>query len=631
MTAVPPATEASRVEPVELEQLLPPPGTCDRRVALRLGERRLTYAGLSECVDSLADELRSTAADTVVGIRVGNEPAFVVAFLACLAARRPAVLLDPLWSESELEHASRRIDVDLLLQTEATVRRSEVAQQLGAAAWIASKQGRIVTRTEAVPVARGCGDEGRGARALVDVAVVHWSSGSTGRPKPIPVTRAALAYRLSCLRRVLTLLPEDRTLCILPLSHCHGIECLALSALLGRGELVLADPMSADPTSVAAAIREHGITVFSALPRFYDQLLALAPDPGVLRSLRIPMCGSAALDPELSSEFARRFGVKIGQGYGLTEIGVVCLNLHEHEPVRFASVGRVLPGIEWRIDEPDADGIGELWLRSPGFVPAWEEAGTDTVAQGTEDGWMRTHDLVRADDEGYLTIAGRRSTFINVNGAKVDPLEIERTIQQLPWVAQCAVAGAPGERGLERVVAYVVLADGQEPDDQERVHAREEVQLHVARSLTVFKVPSRVLLLEELPRSPLGKVQYARLHESLPESDRERSDPVPPAGASEREVAELWCEVLGLESVGRQDSFMSLGGTSIGLVQMLQGFRERFGRELSIVDLFRYPTVEQQAELLSDKTSHSPLAEVARRATEQRAAMRRAGGAPPTD
>jgi acyl carrier protein len=307
--------------------------------------------------------------------------------------------------------------------------------------------------------------------------------------------------------------------------------------------------------------------------------------------LRLPLSGSAALAPDIARVFAGRFGVRILQGYGVTEIGVISLNRHASEPVRFDSVGPALAGVEWRLEETDELGVGELLVRSPGL--ASDAEGRFESGRLTADGWLRTGDLVRVDADGYLYVLGRRGAVLNVNGAKADPGEIERVIESLPWVAECAVKGMLDERGAERIVAFVVPRPGAEV----RFPA-EEVQRCVAESLSLFKVPGRVHVMDALPRTSLGKVAYAAL-EPPPPRPAPAGPPLAPRSAVERDVAALWCEVLGLPRVSVRDGFTSLGGTSVQLAELLARLRERFGCDLTLVDLFRFPTVESQARAVA--------------------------------
>lgn len=589
-----------------MTRLVEPPGL--DRPAVRSGDLRLDHRTLRTRTDALAEELASTPAGTVVGLRIGNHPAFLAAYLACVQAERTVVLLDALWTEAELTHAAGEIRPSLLVQCDADPGPATV---FGVPVRVLAPDGELV----------GPGPTPSAPTETEPAAVVYWSSGSTGRPKPIRVSRTALEFRLADLGGFLGLGPDDRTLCILPLSHCHGIECVSLPTLRAGGEVVLHDPMTAEPGRVATLIAEQRVSVFSALPRFYGDLLGRDDTPAdALATLRVPMCGSAALDPAVATRFHERFGVHIGQGYGLTEIGVVCLNRPDPEkdgrPPRYDAVGPVLPGVEWRIDAPDTQGIGELWVRGPGCESPARDA----------DGWLRTQDLVRADDDGTLFVLGRRSSFLNLNGAKADPREIERTVETLPWVAECAVTGAVDGRGSERAVAHVVRRPGEGPAD---ARAEAEVQRTVAEALTVFKVPGRVLFRDALPRTTLGKVLYPEL--PVPAFEPVPSDGVQPRNDAEQTVAAAWCAVLGVDEVDVEASFTRLGGTSVHLVELLALLGERLGRDdLTVVDLFRHPTVAAQAAAWGSGGTPDPREPSAavREALER--VSRRRGGAPPT-
>ena len=551
----------------------------------------LDYPTLEARVEDLRLRLAETPADALVALRIGNEPAFLVAFLACARARRPVVLVDPLWKAAEIQRAESLLDISLWIQSGEGLEHSGPV-------WTLSVDGRVSEPLERV----SSGSD----TVLESTAVVHWSSGSMGPPKPLLFSPHQLAERAACLAANAPFDPGERVLCSLPLSHCHAIEYLALPTLAIGGELVLMDPLRAAAADVVQTIRECRVTFFSALPRFYEEVLELDVDPTSMRTIRMPMCGSAALDPNVARQFHERFGVPIGQAYGLTEIGMVSLNRHRDPPIRYASVGTVLTGIDWRIHEPNRDGAGELWLRSPGCV-----------GQG-DDGWLRTHDRVRADADGYLYVLGRNSRFINVNGAKADPREIERAIETLPWVAECAVKGWSDRQGVERIVAYVCSGAGASVE-----RPAEEVQRHVVESLSILKLPTRVVVLTQLPRTSLGKVAYAELPRPAEEEAPEQASYRPPRDDTERIVAGIWCEVLQRERVGVRDRFTELGGGSLQLVQLTARLEERFGRRLSLVDLFRYPTVEAQAGLLAETRQPSGLETVSERGERQRRALRR--------
>ncbi|MHC4380882.1 MAG: AMP-binding protein, partial [Planctomycetota bacterium] len=344
----------------------------------------------------------------------------------------------------------------------------------------------------------------------------------------------------------------------------------------------------------------EGITLFSSLPRFYTELLHVPHVPGCFTDLRVAISASAALEPDVAEACSRSIGIPVQLGYGLTEIGVVCLNRHLQEPLRFGSVGPVLPGIDWRIED------GELFLRGPGFCAG-------------RTGWQATGDRMRADPDGYLTYLGRTTSFLNINGAKVDPTELERCIAALDWVEECAVRGVSVPEGGEKIAAYVVVSLDAEVD-----FPGQQVQLHVAETLSIFKVPTYVTMMAELPRSSVGKVRYAELPEPQA-ADRGVSDsrPEPPGQEEEQAIAAVWSQVLGLDAVPLDRSFTDLGGTSVQLLSVLDGLQRAFGDTFDIVDMFRYPTVRHLAAAVRAGGEVDPLEDARQRAERQRAALKR--------
>ena len=593
------------------------------RCAIRTAQHNLSYAELETRVEAFAAHLRTTPEGTTVGLRLGNVPAFLVACLACLRARRPVVLLDVLWKNSELSAAAQEVQVDLLVQAAGTESSSSAAapaeQVFDAPTWPLHAEGTLTTTSppQIPPLAASS------LRPPADTAIVHWSSGSTGIPKSIPVSRDALHHRLHSLLHVVAPHAGDRMLCVLPLSHCHGIECLAFPTLLAGASLVLMDPLAASTPEVVTTIAKEHITLFSSLPRFYMELLEGPYDRASFADLRVAISASAALEPEVAAACSELIGIPVQLGYGLTEIGVVCLNRHLQEPHRFDSVGPVLPGIEWRIEasgeDAAADGVGELFLRGPGFCNG-------------KTGWQATGDWMRVDADGFLYYVGRTSAFLNINGAKVDPTEVERCLAALDWVKECAVKGVTVAGSGEKIAAYVVPRSGADLEFPE-----QKVQLHVAETLSIFKVPTFVTMMEALPRSTVGKVRYTELPTPLAAPSVDSELPSAQAGQEEeRRIAAIWSQVLGIHPIPLDRSFTDLGGTSVQLLSVLEGLHREFDGSFDVVDMFRYPTVRHLAAAVraggDDAEDGAALEGAQRRAEQQRAALRRQAkrNSPPT-
>jgi len=566
------------------------------KIAVRKGATVVDRATLSRRIGALAERLADTPPESLVGIQIGNDPAFVVGFIACLVARRPIVALDPLWSASQTAAAAQQLPLSILLHTGTD-------PELCPSAWQLDAGGDLLSASNGGPPENGTSLPG-------ETAVVHWSSGSTGTPKPMVVSRNALAFRYMSLIDGFALTEDDRMLCLVPLTHSHGIDAILSPTFASGAELILLEPMAATPMRVAEEIATWGVTAFSAFPRLYEDLLRTDLERDSLRTVRLSLCGSAALAPEVATAFKDRFGKEIVTGYGLTEIGVVCMDREDRPLTRPGSVGRFMPGVEWRLEGAEAES-GELWVRSPGCAEAYLD--DDKGRRLLEDGWLGTQDLVRVDDDGYVYILGRISRFINVDGAKVDPREIERVIESLPWVEEAAVVGTAKEGGNEQIVAFVVIHET--VDD---ATLQEGVRRRVAESLSFHKVPAQVFRTDALPKNSLGKILYAELE--IPQREGGESA-APPESDVEQRIANLWSEVLSLDRIGRRQHFAALGGTSLQLVQLHELLSRHFDHDLSVVDLFRYPTVETQATLFDGKPRTSTLSDARQKAVRQRAQL----------
>jgi long-chain acyl-CoA synthetase len=296
-------------------------------------------------------------------------------------------------------------------------------------------------------------------------------------------------------------------LAVLPLFHVLGLNTLLHLALLLKGSLVLADYR--DGASTVDLIEQHQVTALSGPPNFW-QALAAVPDvnPQRLSSVEIAVSGAAALPASVFLAVGDRLGIKLEEGYGLTETAAtVASTLGTRAPM--GTVGRLLPGVEGRVvDESEADALvgdpGELWVRgamiSPGY---WTPGGVDRGPL-RDDGWLPTGDLAMVDDFGHLAIVGRRKDMVIVSGFNVYPPEVERVLLSHPDVLEAGVVGEPSDTTGEAVVAFVVPHAGRDLDADE---LRQHCRLELAR----YKVPSRFVIAADLPIGPTGKLQRNRL------------------------------------------------------------------------------------------------------------------------
>ena len=320
------------------------------------------------------------------------------------------------------------------------------------------------------------------------------------------LTRANLASNATVLSRQWHFGAHDVVLHALPLFHVHGLF-VAINTTLAAGAGLLLLPKF-DAASVVRHLPQ--VTVFMGVPTHYIRLLQ---EPGLNREstarMRLFVSGSAPLAASTHEEFLRRTGHVILERYGMTETLMNTSNPYDGPRVP-GSVGTPLQGIAMRVTHRESGAlqprgaVGALEVCGPSiFAGYWRDA-DKTRAEFTADGWFKTGDLGRIDDNGYVWIVGRVKDLIISGGYNVYPKEVEAELDAVPGVAESAVFGVPHPDFGEAVTAVVVLKPGT---------ALTEAQLieSVRARLSGYKVPKRVLLVAELPRNPMGKVRKEAL------------------------------------------------------------------------------------------------------------------------
>jgi long-chain acyl-CoA synthetase len=311
----------------------------------------------------------------------------------------------------------------------------------------------------------------------------------------------------------LALRPEDVGLCVLPLFHVYGLH-VGIGVALAAGASVVLDRF--DAARSVRLVREHGVTVVAAVPAMWSAWLELADadaPPDSFSTVRLAVSGAAALSEETASAMRERFGVVVAEGYGLTEASaVVTAALVANRPPQPGSIGLPLPGVDVRLVDVDGADVlagdpGEIWVRGPNVFPGYwrDEEATKRVL--TADGWLRTGDVAVADDDGELTLVDRAKDLVIVSGFNVYPAEVEEVLLAHPDVAEAAVVGEPDDRSGEAVAAYVVAEPGRAP-------TTDELSAHCTAALARYKCPTRVEIVDVLPRSFVGKLLRRELRRS---------------------------------------------------------------------------------------------------------------------
>jgi malonyl-CoA/methylmalonyl-CoA synthetase len=340
-------------------------------------------------------------------------------------------------------------------------------------------------------------------------AMILYTSGTSSRPKGVVTTHANITAQIMSLVEAWEWSASDRILLCLPLHHVHGIINVVSCALWAGATCEMLPRF--DANAVWDRIADGRITLFMAVPTIYVKLIAAwdAASPerrGVLSRacarLRLMVSGSAALPVSTLQRWKEISGHTLLERYGMTEIGMALSNPLRGERVP-GSVGRPLPGVEVQLAGDNGDLVapgtaGEIEVRGRTvFAEYWGKPEASRAA--FRHGWFRTGDTAVVEN-GVFRILGRTNIdILKTGGHKVSALEIEEALREHPAVAECAVVGVPDEEWGERIAAAVVLNDGDALDlPSLRTWARE--------SLATHKLPSRLLVLEELPRNAMGKV-----------------------------------------------------------------------------------------------------------------------------
>lgn len=519
------------------------------RPALEFFGARTSYRQLGELIERAAQGLRRLGVrkGDRVAIVLPNCPQHVVAFYAALRLGAIVIEHNPLYTARELRHQfedhgariavvwdktadiladfpsdlklERIVSVDittalplskrLLLRLPISKARASRAQltsrpkDRNLLPWSRLVSGRRISRKVAGP-------------NLDDVALLQYTSGTTGAPKGAILTHSNLQANAMQGRAWVPGLVEGEEVFygVLPLFHAYGMTlCLTFAMSIGA-KLVLFPKFDLDLVTDAA--RKSPPTFLPAVPPIYDQLARAASKGTVdLSTVRFAISGAMSLPVATVDRWEAATGGLLVEGYGMTETSPVALGNPMGPTRRPGTVGVPFPSTEIRIVDPDDPSVdrplgeaGELLIRGPQvFQGYWGRPG-DTASTLLADGWLRTGDIASVSSDGFVTIVDRLKELIITGGFNVSPTEVEAALEAHPDIVGAAVVALPRKSGGEDVAAAVVLRDGAELDV-------EALRDYCRTRLAAYKVPRRIVAVEELPRSLIGKVLRRRVREQL--------------------------------------------------------------------------------------------------------------------
>ncbi len=462
--------------------------------------KRVSYAELKELVNKFSSYLSSIGikkGDKVI-ILLPNSIEFVVSFFGIAQLGAISVPVSTAFKKHEIlfyiEHSGASL---IVTDGEFAEVLQDSASESGALIKVVKGDSPDwLKRTEAHLDIENISPE--------DEAIYLYSTGSTGQPKRVSRTHKNLVALADNHTQTVGWNESDRVLFTVPISHTYGFGNFISSIKIGAAIVTLSE---FNRHKVLDLLEKESVTIFPAVPVMLDALArTVLKEPLDLSALKLVISAGAPLAEHIFRGFHSKFGVYPRQLYGSTETGVISINLEDSIEERFSSVGCAVKNVEVRVlDDSGVDvepgQIGEIIVKSPSMTTGYYGLPEET-AEVFKNGYYFTGDLGRIDPEGYIYIVGRKKLFINISGNKVDPAEVENVLTSHPLLKEAVVLGVDDEKGGELVKAALVTEGDIEPG---------EIIEYCRDRLAGYKVPRIIQVVNELPRSPSGKVLRERL------------------------------------------------------------------------------------------------------------------------
>jgi long-chain acyl-CoA synthetase len=470
------------------------------RTAFKLDDVELTYALLDDSSARVAALLKSKGLQPGdrVGLMLPNVPYFPAIYYGILRAGGTVVPMNVLLKGREVSYYLQDSGAKFVFAWYDFAEPAQEGAQQAGAECILVKPGefeQLVLEHEP--------DGELAERSADDTAVILYTSGTTGQPKGAELTHANLHRNTRTVLGFTDLDESEVLLGALPLFHSFGQTC-TMNCAVSCGATVTMLPRF-DPDKALEIIQRDGVTVFQGVPTMYNALLhADSADSADASTLRMCMSGGAAIAVELIRGFEEKFGCIILEGYGLSETSPVASFNQPHLARKAGSIGTPIEGVEMQVWDDDGNAlpqgeVGEIVIRGHNVMKGYWERPDATAEAIDADGWFRTGDMAKIDEDGFFFIVDRKKDLIIRGGYNVYPREVEEVLYEHPAVKEAAVVGVPDEALGEEVGAAVVLCKGESL-------TAEELKAYVKEQVAAYKYPRKIWFIDELPKGPTGKI-----------------------------------------------------------------------------------------------------------------------------
>lgn len=461
--------------------------------AILYNGQTFTYGELNERIHAYKAYLGEIGvkAGDFVGLYCKNCPEFIFTYFAVIQMGAVIVPFNRMLTGSEVEYIANDADMKHIV----TMQRLDIDPRY---------EQIVLPEVEIKPVDCAVATGEPLVRTPDDVTTVIYTSGTTGQPKGAMLTHNNLISNAQSVVDHLVMNSEDRSLCVLPMFHSFAWTVCVLAPLLVGSTVVIVENFM--PKDVIRTIKEHEVSLVSGVPTMYTYYLALGTSED-FSSVRLFISGGASLPVEVLSSFSKKIGTTITEGYGLSEASPV-VSINPLDRIKAGSIGKPLPGVEVRVrldDGKDADSMarGELLVKGPNVMKGYKNL-PEVTDKTIVDGWLHTGDVAYIDEDGYIFIVDRMKDIVIVNGLNVYPREIEELLYQYEGVSEASVIGVPDEKRGEVTVAYVVAKEGADFD-------MKGLKGYLKEALASFKIPKKIILVDELPKNATGKIMKKTL------------------------------------------------------------------------------------------------------------------------
>ena len=484
------------------------------RPFVRFKDRAMTYGEFNDRTDELAAGLADLGIGDgdVVSVFLPNCLEFLEAWWAILKAGGVLGPVNPAYVGPEAAYVIDHSRAVAVVTDERGVGVLEpVRSQLGVGHVICIDDCGAGDLSLSAIAERGAGQPVPfSSRGLDDLASILYTSGTTGKPKGAMLTHRNVLVNTTQGAELVPLAAGDRVGMLLPLFHANAQVVTCLIPMMIGCEVVMWERFSA--STFWETVEELQPATISAVPTILAAVLNAPNAPGPENSLRYIICGAAPLSVDLLQAFENKFGIRILEGYGLTETGCISSINPFYGARKAGSIGLPIRGQTMKIVGEDGSPVanneyGEIIIHGPNVMPGYlyNEAAT---ADSIRDGWLHTGDIGYVDDDGYYFIVDRTKDMIIRGGENIYPREIEEVIYQHEGVLEVAVIGLPHEIRGEEVLAVVAPIEGYELD-------AEQLSAFIAQRLAQYKRPAKIELRGELPKTPTGKISKGPLREEF--------------------------------------------------------------------------------------------------------------------